>query len=151
MIRFFVLTGLVSTTVAATVGVSSSSSEASPVDRRPSIWLTWWLGDAAGDALFAPLLILWAEKPRSRWETSKLVEGGLLLLSLIVVGQLVFGSVLLRGPRDYPIDFLAVPPLVWAAFRFGQRETATASFVLAAMALWGTPPRPGPLPSRGPQ
>src|SRR5438046_814098 len=36
------------------------------------------------------------------------------------------------------IKFLAVPPLVWAAFRFGQRETATASLVLGSMALWGT-------------
>ena len=145
VIKFFVLTGVVSTMVSATIGVGSLVLGGfAPWRDAPSIWLTWWLGDAAGSALVAPLLILWAEPSRSRWGTSRLVEGGLLLLSLIVVGQLVFGSVLLTGPRNYPIDFIAVPPLVWAAFRFGQRETATASFVLASMALWGTLHSQGP-------
>jgi signal transduction histidine kinase/integral membrane sensor domain MASE1/CheY-like chemotaxis protein len=139
VIKFVVLAAIVSTTISATIGVGSlvlggfaAGSDAA------SIWLTWWLGDAAGDVLVVPLLILWAEEPRLRFRARRMLEAGLLVLSLAVVGQLVFGAVLLRGARDYPIDFIAVPPLVWAAFRFGQRETATASFILASMALWGT-------------
>ncbi len=139
VMKFFSLACLASTTVSATLGVSSlalggfaSSSEVG------SIWLTWWLGDAAGDALVAPLLILWAGEPRVRWTPSRLLEAGLLLLSLVVVGQVVFGGVLPGRAQDYPVDFLAVPPLVWAAFRFGQRETVTATFVMASLALWGT-------------
>src|SRR5205807_1054178 len=60
------------------------------------------------------------------------------MVSTTVSATFVLGPVLLRGAPGYPIDFLAVPPLVWAAFRFGQRETATASLILASMALWGT-------------
>jgi len=150
-IRFFVLAGLVSTTVSATIGVGSLVLGGFAAwGNALSIWLTWWLGDAAGDALVAPLLILWAERPRLRWGARRLIEGGLLLLSLVAVGQLVFGSVLLWGPRDYPIDFIAVPPLVWAAFRFGPRDTATASFVLASMALWGTLHGQGPFHRQDP-
>ncbi len=137
VIKFFFLAALASTTVSATIGVASLAlggfarwSDAS------TIWLTWWLGDAAGDLLVAPLIILWAGKSRVRWSSAKLLEAGLLLFSLVMIGLVVFGGVFLGGRR--PIAFIALPLLVWAAFRFSQRETATTSVVLAAMALWGT-------------
>jgi len=43
----------------------------------------------------------------------------------------------LPGIRKYPIGFVCVPILVWSAFRFGQREVATAMVVLAGSATWG--------------
>jgi len=36
------------------------------------------------------------------------------------------------------MTFLCMPFLIWAAFRFGQRGTATASVLLSALAVWGT-------------
>src|ERR1700730_8768397 len=139
VIKFLFLAAMVSTTVSATFGVGSLALTGfAPWRDAGSIWLTWWLGDAAGNILVAPLLILWAVEPWPRWSALKLLEAAALLVSLEVIGQFVFGPVLLRGAPGYPIDFLAVPPLVWAAFRFGQRETTTASFILASMALWGT-------------
>lgn len=146
VIRFLVLAAMVSTTVSATIGVGSLVLGGfAPWSDAPSIWLTWWLGDAAGDALVAPLLILWAEDSRLDWGVGRALEATLLLLSLVCIGQLVFGSILPPGGAPgYPIDFIAVPPLVWAAFRFGPRETAAASFLLASMALWGTLHGQGP-------
>ncbi|HUO64881.1 MAG TPA: MASE1 domain-containing protein [Terriglobales bacterium] len=145
VIKFCVLAAVVSTTVSASIGVGSLVLGGFAAwSNAASIWLTWWLGDAAGDVLVAPLLILWVEQPRPRLSARRMLEVALLLLSLVAVGQLVFGDVLFRDTRNYPIDFLAVPPLVWAAFRFGQRETSTASVVLASMALWGTLHGQGP-------
>ncbi len=139
VIKFLFLAAMVSTTVSATFGVGSLALGGfAPWSDAGSIWLTWWLGDAAGNILVAPFLILWAAEPRPRWSAFKLLEAAALLVSLEVIGQLVFGPALLRGAPGYPIDFLAGPPLVWAAFRFGQRETATASLILGSMALWGT-------------
>src|SRR5438094_193977 len=139
VIKFLFLAAMVSTMVSATVGVGSLVLTGfAPWSDAGSIWLTWWLGDAAGNILVAPFLILWAAEPWPRWSAFKLLEAAALLVSLELIGQLVFGPALLRGAPGYPIDFLAVPPLVWAAFRFGQRETATASLVLGSMALWGT-------------
>jgi signal transduction histidine kinase/ActR/RegA family two-component response regulator len=40
--------------------------------------------------------------------------------------------------REYPLGFLFIPPVVWAAFRFGVRETATLILVMAGLANWGT-------------
>jgi diguanylate cyclase (GGDEF)-like protein/PAS domain S-box-containing protein len=36
------------------------------------------------------------------------------------------------------LEFLCIPPMLWIAYRFGPRETATANFLLSAIALWGT-------------
>jgi PAS domain S-box-containing protein len=137
--RFAVLTALVSTTVSATFGVTSLSlGGLSNWGDYGTVWWTWWLGDAAGALIVAPLLVLWVTNPRVRWSRSQKFEAALLLLLLIVASQAVFGGLLPIEVHDYPLDFLCVPMLVWAAFRFGPRETATAAFVLSTLALWGT-------------
>ena len=137
--KFTLLAGLLSTMVGATIGVSclALSGLASWTDYT-SIWLTWWLGDAMGDFIIAPLLILWSENPSVRWNRYELFELALLLLLLLLVGQMVFGGMLPTKAKDYPLDFLCVPVLVWAAFRFGPRETATTAVMLSGIALWGT-------------
>ncbi len=139
VLRFTVVAAMLSTTVSATIGILSLSLGGfARWSDLGSIWLTWWLGDATGCVLVAPLLILWATEPMGRWTPSRLLEAGLLLLSLAVVGEVAFGAISLIGARNYEIGFIAIPPLVWAAFRFGRRETVTATFLLGVMALWGT-------------
>ena len=137
--KFTLLAGVVSTMVSATIGVTSValSGLASWTDYT-SIWLTWWLGDAMGDFIIAPLLMLWSENPYVRWNRYEIFELALLLLLLFLGGQMIFGGVLPTNAKNYPLDFLCVPVLVWAAFRFGPRETATTAVMLSGIALWGT-------------
>ena len=40
--------------------------------------------------------------------------------------------------QNRPIAYVCIPVLVWVAYRFGQRATATATFVLSGLAIWGT-------------
>src|SRR5262249_6946461 len=54
------------------------------------------------------------------------------------VGMVVFGPWLEVGVRGLPVEFLFVPLLVWFAFRFSPRKTATGALILASIALWGT-------------
>ena len=63
--------------------------------------------------------------------------------SLIVVGHFVFGGPFFNTP-DRPLAFACIPILVWAALRHGQRSTAAAVVVLAAIAIWGTARGSGP-------
>ena len=137
--KFTLLAGVVSTMVSATIGVTTLalSGLASWTDYT-SIWLTWWLGDAMGDFIIAPLLMLWSENPYVRWNRYEIFELALLLLLLLLVGLMIFGGVLPTNAKNYPLDFLCVPVLVWAAFRFGPRETATTAVMLSGIALWGT-------------
>jgi PAS domain S-box-containing protein len=71
------------------------------------------------------------------------LEVSLLLAYLFAVGQVVFGGWFFIGARNYPLA-LAIPLVVAAAFRLGQRETATLIFMLAGVALWGTVHGSGP-------
>ncbi len=103
-----------------------------------AIWLTWWLGDTTGDLLIAPLIILWSVASKRRWNNSQAVEVGVLLLLLFVLSEAVFGGWLAISARNYPIAFICGPIVIWTAFRFTQRETATGIFILSAIAIWGT-------------
>ena len=143
--KFTLLAALVATMISATIGVATLalSGLARPVD-DPSIWLTWWLGDATGAMVFAPALVLWYTRPTPPWALRRSLEATALFLLLLGVGGLVFGGLLPVQNKDYPLEFLFLPLLVWAAFRFGQREAAVATLVLAAIAVTGTRAGLGP-------
>jgi diguanylate cyclase (GGDEF)-like protein len=137
--KFAGLAGIFSTTLSATIGATclSLGGIARWADYRP-IWFTWWLGDAVGDLVFAPLLILWFSDARVKWNWVRFAEFVLLLICLVFVGQIVFGTVLFPAATSYPLEYLCIPFLMWAAFRFGQREVATITLVLFGLANWGT-------------
>jgi diguanylate cyclase (GGDEF)-like protein len=137
--KFAALAGLVSTSVSATIGVASIClSGLATWSEFGSIWSTWWLGDAGGALVVAPLLVLWLRGPRLRWTGVQLAEAAVLLFGILVTGQSVFGGFLGASTKGYPLEFLCIPFLIWAAFRFSPRETATAAFVIAAIAISGT-------------
>jgi MASE1 len=93
MLMFAVLAGLVSTTISATFGVTSLvlGDLASWADYG-AIWVTWWLGDAAGDLIVAPPLLFWITHPRVRWGWRRWVEAVLVPALLVLLGQGVFGA-----------------------------------------------------------
>src|SRR5437899_1060711 len=100
--RFAALAGLASTSVSATLGVSSLSlgGFASWAD-YPSIWRTWWLGDMGGALVAAPLLILWGADPRPRWGRGPALELALLMACLALTGFAIFGGPL---PAGHPLS-----------------------------------------------
>ena len=102
------------------------------------IWVTWWLGDVTGDLIFTPLVLLWGMKWKLTWKKQEAVEVGVLLLLLTVLSAVVFGGWLAISAKSYPIAFICGPIVIWTAFRFTQRETATGIFILSVIAVWGT-------------
>jgi signal transduction histidine kinase/CheY-like chemotaxis protein len=103
-----------------------------------AIWLTWWLGDATGDLVFTPLVLLWIVTSKRSWNKKEAAEVGALLLLLVALSWIVFGGWFEISSRNYPIAFICGPVVIWMAFRFTQRETATGIFILSAIAVWGT-------------
>jgi diguanylate cyclase (GGDEF)-like protein len=136
--KFAFLAGVVSTAVSATIGVTTLALAGfASWTIYGSIWSTWWLGDAVGAAVVTPLVILWWENPRLNWTRKQLTELALLFLGLSFTGWIVFGGRSHASLENYPLEYLCVPFLIWAAFRFGRRKAATAIFLLAAIATWG--------------
>jgi TolB-like protein/integral membrane sensor domain MASE1/class 3 adenylate cyclase/Tfp pilus assembly protein PilF len=117
-----------------TLGVASFADWAN----YGAIWLTWWLGDATGDLVFTPLVLLWSVASKRRWNKKEAAEVGALLLLLVLLAGVVFGGWSAVSTRNYPIDLICGPVVIWTAFRFTQRETATGIFILSAIAVWGT-------------
>ena len=144
VIRFAGVAALLSPLVSATIGVTTLAvgSLATWSDFVP-IWLTWWLGDAGGALVVAPALLLWANDWRVSWDARRALEALGLLAGLALISGLVFAQFL-------PLEFLAMPLLVWAAYRFSPREAATAVLVLAALAVWGTLRSSGPFAATSP-
>ncbi|HKF20298.1 MAG TPA: MASE1 domain-containing protein [Candidatus Angelobacter sp.] len=139
VLAFVLLAATISTTVSATFGVTSLvlGGFAHWADSG-SIWLTWWLGDAVGALVVAPLLVLWSNKPQLKWNRARLLEVVLLLAYLFVAGQATFGNLLPLRSKNYPLEFLCVPALIWAAFRFRPRRAQLATCLLAGIVIYGT-------------
>jgi diguanylate cyclase (GGDEF)-like protein/PAS domain S-box-containing protein len=137
---FAVLAALVSTTVSPTLGVASLTLGGfAEWSRFGAIWTTWWLGDAAGVLVVTPVLVLWALKRPRQWrKRGRILEAAGLLVGLLLVGQVVFGGLFPSAIKTYPLEFLCIPFLVWAAFRFEQRGAATAVLLLSVVAIAGT-------------
>jgi len=138
ILRFTLLAALLSTTVAASLGVLSLalSGLVSSAD-APRVWLTWWLGDAVGDIVIAPFLILWiGVKPTPVWSRKQLIEAIGLGLVTALVTLALFGGVF--PSRHYPLTVLLWPVMIWVAFRFGPREAATAMLIVSGIAITQT-------------
>ena len=131
----FVLIGpILSTVVSATFGVTSLTLAGfAEWTRYPAIWLTWWLGDAVGDLIVAPFLLILMTEPYPELKPKRVVEATVLLLSMILPGYLIF----LRG-AGFSAEYILVLPLLWAAFRFGQRGAVTSALIVAVIAVIGT-------------
>jgi PAS domain S-box-containing protein len=142
---FAVLAGFLGTAVSATLGVTSLSLGGyASWERLGAMWLMRWLGHVAGALVVAPVLVLWVTDRTVRLTRARALELALLLGSVVLVGGAVFGGVGSAWARDYPVEFLCVPLLILAAFRFGPREAATCVVLLAVIATWGTSRGAGP-------
>src|SRR6266498_3017847 len=135
----FALAAGISTIISPTLGVTSLGVAGfADWANCGAIWLTWWLGDATGDLVFTPLVLLWSVASKRRWNKKEAVEVGALLLLLVLLSGVVFGGWPAVSARNYPIVLICGPIVIWTAFRFTQRETATGIFILSAIAVWGT-------------
>ena len=135
----FALAAILSTLISPIFGVTSLAlSGLAGWANYAAIWATWWLGDAAGDLVVTPLILLWGSKSERRWSRRDAVEVGVLLLLLFVLSELIFGGWNSLSIHNYPLSFVCGPIMIWTAFRFTQRETATGIFILSAVAIWGT-------------
>jgi two-component system, NarL family, sensor histidine kinase FusK len=142
---FVVLAAGLSTMLSATLGVSSGYlGGVIPYAETRKAWLTWWLGDAMGDLVLAPLLFAWRGWPRIRLSIPRLMEGVILFFSLWGVALAAFGVWLTPQQSLHLQPYIVFPFLIWAALRFGQKGTVTSTFLVASIAIVRTAQGAGP-------
>ena len=132
VIALIVLAALAAPVVAATNGVTAlliaGDVESSSYG---SEWLLWWVGDAMGALIVAPLILVWSTNPLRRIHGWHLVEAAVLVTVLAGISAVVF----LAGYWRYP--HLIFPILIWATLRFRQPGAVTGSFLVTAIAVAG--------------
>jgi signal transduction histidine kinase len=145
VLALVVLAAGLSTAVSATLGVAVlwSAGLAHP-GRALETWRAWWVGDALGNLVVAPVLLTWSSLSGLPISVRRVFEA--LALAAAVVGLSCF-VFLLGAPLD-PAAFrqahVLFPVLIWAAVRFGPRGGTAAILLVSVFAVWGTLTGHGP-------
>jgi PAS domain S-box-containing protein len=130
--------------IAATSGAAVLSASGG-TDDYASSWLLWWIGDAMGALVVAPLLLVWSTRPwREFPEPAQRLEALAVAAALCGISAAVFFGGLWRYP------YAVFPLLIWATLRFRQPGAVTSSFAVAAIAIGGAVAGELPLGSHTP-
>ena len=110
-------------------------------------WRVWWVSEALGVLLVAPLILAWSTARPGDWASVprlRVLEAAAVGLGTAITAQIAFGA--MPGPSGavVPLSHLVTPFLVWAALRFHIRGAASAVAVAALVALWNTATGNGP-------
>lgn len=144
ILRFTALAALVSTTVSASIGITSLAlGGLLSWHDAPRVWLTWWLGDAVGDIVITPAVILWiGVKPSPRWTRAQSMEALAIAAVSVLVTLAMYGGIF--PSHHYQLTVLLWPVMIWVAFRFGPREAATVMLLVSGIAILQTLRGAGP-------
>ncbi len=135
--------------ISATIGVTSLALGGFATWATYSqIWATWWIGNVAGALIVFPLIVSWYQLRRTGFY--RISEGILIMLSVAAVAILVFTQWSPFASQNYPIQFICLLPLVWAALRLGHRGTTLAIFIMSSIAIFGTVSGFGPFAAFSP-
>jgi signal transduction histidine kinase len=129
--------------VSATNGVATLALRAViPWSAFGSVWWVWWVGDAMGILVFAPLILSWATQPRPAWDGAQLAELGTLFGGLLLASLMALTGVFVQAAT--PIQYAVFPFVIWTGLRFGARVTALAIALITGLAVWGAVHDRGP-------
>ncbi|MCP3104101.1 MASE1 domain-containing protein [Myxococcus sp. K15C18031901] len=133
--------------LSATVGMGMSLLEGR-IDAA-SFWpgfRVFWVGDAMGVLLVAPLLLTWLSRGQAPWSPRRRWELVALLLLLGIATHAVFRMPPAAEPPAtfHPATYLSFPFLLWAALRFEARGISMATALMATLSLWHTARGNGP-------
>ncbi|MEM7020125.1 MAG: MASE1 domain-containing protein, partial [Pseudomonadota bacterium] len=149
---FILLGAVISSVISASIGISSTylnrASEIIDVSWF-SIWWPWCVSNIVGILVIAPVFMSCFQHNRPGLYHPQRFEFLLMLASGSLVAWFVFGTALDDGLSGYPLTFCFMPFILWAAFRFSQRETNLVIFALSTVAVVGTEMGLGPFALTG--
>jgi len=149
VLTFVVYAAVLAPLASATIG-SLSVLLGDPSQRGDftPLWLTWWMGDGFGALIFSPLILSWSSSFRINREDVPEITS--LFVLLLIVSLIVFGGWFPGPVKTYPLAYLCLPCLLWAALRFDQRIVTSAIVLITVVAVWGVRQTYGPFmqPSR---
>ncbi len=143
VMRFVGCAAILAPMVSATIGILSLYlGGAAQWSNFWSLWLTWWIGDGFGALIVTPFILSW-RSPRDL-NTGHGLEIAVLLVLHLLVALIVFGGWFPGPVKTYPLAYLCLPFLLWAALKFDMRLVTSAILLMAGVAVWGAKHGYGP-------
>jgi PAS domain S-box-containing protein len=131
VLAFVVLGAGVAPLASATVGSATLAWFGVESQTFTAVWPLFWIGDATGILLVAPLALVVIQHWRSRTQFSaaQWTEAGILGLIFLATAALSLSNDFL------PTPYIIMPPLLWVAVRFEFRGAAVALTLLALITM----------------
>lgn len=102
------------------------------LDALPITWLKWWLSNAVGQLLFAPLFIVWLS-PSTRSQTSiSALELAGSAIGITLVALIAFSSI---PAAQLLVLIITYPLLVWSGLQRGVRLTTFTNVFIALIII----------------
>ncbi|TBC92351.1 PAS domain S-box protein (plasmid) [Rhizobium leguminosarum] len=123
---FVVLGAGIAPIVSATVGSATLAWFGIQSQSFSTAWPLWWIGDATGVLIVAPLalVVLQSWRGKTRLSAAQWVEA-------CVLGLIFLGVAALSLSGYLPFAYIIMPPLLWAAVRFEFKGAAVSLALLA--------------------
>jgi signal transduction histidine kinase len=141
-IAIVVLGALIGMTISATIGtLVLTLSGTVPMVSFASTWAVWWAGDAMGVLLVGPMLLSLIPRPGLRnlgWRRSA-------ELTILLTG--VGGVTYVLFENQFRIEYLVLPLIAIAAWRFRLAGAAPAALIASVIASWAAVNSAGPFAS----
>ncbi|MGP1384236.1 MAG: MASE1 domain-containing protein [Thainema sp.] len=105
-----------------------------PWELYGAVWKTWSISVITGRLIITPAILAWFSQThlRSRGRRSRFVlELGLVIGLLIGIGRLAFWV-------GNPVEYMMLPLLLWASFRFRVTESTLLVVLISALATMAT-------------
>ena len=140
----FVLIAFVPTALLSTAGAISGQLFTTGLDFY-GLSVTaaiWWVTDAVGSMIVAPVIVLWATPSLREGAKLDLAETAGVVTAAAIIGVVAFLPVTIEAlkavlPYQSLCGFLILLPLMWAGLRGNQRAAATAALIFCGLAAWG--------------
>jgi serine phosphatase RsbU (regulator of sigma subunit) len=140
VVAFLLGSCLAAATVGGTIGTLSLwAGGFVPNGEFETTFVTFILADAAGIAVFCPLIVAWYREPQL--DRSIAVCAGLIVAIVLAIAGL-------ESWLFYPIDYLYLPLLLFAGFRAGPRGVTLAAAAITVAAIHNTVTGVGPFVGR---
>ncbi len=135
---------ILSTAISATIGVTTLCwAEVQPWTRFAELWTAWWLGDALGALVVAPVIITTVRAPAA-WSRREWIETCLLVAGSAAATQVVFAEILGPSIGHHPLEYVLFPCVIAAAVRLGQPAAALVVLAASGVTIWNTVRGAGP-------
>ncbi len=138
--------GALATTISASLGVITLLLVGS--DIQPylwTVWFTWWIGDFLGALVITPLVLVWFSHWPIKWNSRRIIEGGIVLVFLLLVTGYVFTNQTIGQVSHEAMIYVIFPFVMYAALRFTQLGAVNSVAIVSGIAIYGTAVGVGPL------